>query len=121
LTSTLVPPQPTNVPCNNGSTVLSTTGSKFDLACGVEWFEDTLFLNYTIDLESCVNACSVWNMNSTVFCVGVTWYQGTFGPGGERGGSQCYYKWVMQNPGVLEPGAISARLQDVGTTVNPFL
>jgi hypothetical protein len=110
-----VPPQPTNVPCNNGSTFISTTGARFDLFCGVEWFVDTLFLNYTVDFDGCIDACAIWNLNMTVFCVGVTWFQGTFGPGGEVSGSQCYYKWVMQNPGALDPSAISARLQTVGS------
>lgn len=65
-----------------------------------------------------MNGCATWNTNATMLCVGVSWLGGTFGPYGEAGGSQCYYKWEMWDPGSQSSGADSARLRDVGPSVN---
>jgi hypothetical protein len=58
------------------------------------------------------------NLNNTVYCVGITWLRGTFGPEGEAGGSQCYYKWEIQGLGSIDSGADSAQMQVAGITVN---
>ena len=109
--TTLSPPQPTDTQCQNGSTYSSPIGRKFSLVCGVNWWPDSLFLNYTTDFDTCLNGCAEWNMNNTESCVGVSFIEGIFGPRGEAGGSQCFYKWRILWSGSLDTLSDSAQVQ----------
>jgi hypothetical protein len=70
-----------------------------------------LYLNHTLDFQGCMNGCAMWNTNSTVPCVGVSYIGGIFGPKGDAGGSQCFYKWRMIGLGSGDVLSDSARLQ----------
>jgi len=54
-----------------------------------------MYLNFTSDFFSCMDACVNWNANATEVCVGVAYSTQNYGPRGTAGGTQCWYKWTM--------------------------
>src|SRR5277367_2788877 len=70
---------------------------KFDLFCDVTWAPGyDLYLNFTTDFFSCIDACVNWNSNaSAVPCAGVGFSTENYGPRGLAEGTQCWYRWSM--------------------------
>ena len=117
----MFPPRPTDTECleNNGGTYKSTTGAVFDVFCYKGWGGNDIHLNFTTEYFSCINGCALWNTHSTNQCVGVTYGPGQYGPDGEGGGSQCYYKWVMPGSVGYSPAGDAARLKLEGYSPIP--
>lgn len=94
----------------NGTSYRSTTGTEFDIICGIGYGGNDIGLRFALDLLSCIEICSQWNINNSVQCEGVAWNFGNFGPGGEVDGSQCWLKWTMAQYG-YEATVDTGRLQ----------
>ena len=60
-----------------------------------------------------MNGCVTWNTNATAPCVGVSYLGGIYGPSGQAGGSQCFYKWRMLGSASGDILSESAQLQVV--------
>ena len=84
----------------------------------MNWWSDSLYLDHTVNFDACMNGCAEWNLNNNVSCIGVSYIGGIFGPAGEAGGSQCFYKWRMLGPASLDVLSDSAQLRF--DTVNPL-
>src|SRR5271154_2626268 len=74
--------------CTQNSTY-TTSGSQFSISCDSQWaWWDALYITFTPDFQSCMNACAVWNLQSQETCTGVSWSDGSYGPSGALGGSE---------------------------------
>jgi len=74
-------------------------------------WNDSIYVNYTVDFDACMDGCAQWNLNNnTEVCVGVSFID-SFGPGGDAGGRECIYKWRMLEPGSPDVLSNSAQLQ----------
>jgi hypothetical protein len=58
-----------------------------------------------------IDACSLWNRNQTIQCVGISWDQANYGPAGPSGGSQCFLKWQTPGDPIANSGSDDARLR----------
>ena len=109
---------------NNETGFRATSGAEFDVFCGINFIGLDFYLSYPSDFYSCINSCADWNTNSTnaETCVGVSWNGGVYGPEGQAGGSQCFFKFSMPGIGIQDPVPDSARLKQVlNSTVPMFL
>ena len=106
--------------CTQNSTYNTTPTSSFSISCNSIWaWWDALYITFTPDFESCMNACATWNSQGPKTCLGVSWADGTYGPSGATGGSECIFYWSTSTS-FLSNGTDSAQLETVETpTVIP--
>jgi hypothetical protein len=108
---------------SNNTGYFATTGVEFDVFCGVNFIGLDFYLSFQSDFYSCINSCADWNTNTTnsEACVGVSYNGGVYGPQGQAGGSQCFFKFSMPGLGIQDPVPDCARLkQRVNSTVLPL-
>jgi hypothetical protein len=87
----------------------TSNGSTFNINCNTSWGATALFLTYTPDFETCIEQCAIWNRQNAGKCAGVTWTDGTYGPLGVSGGSECLYFWILLGE-TSSPGTDAAQL-----------
>jgi hypothetical protein len=106
------------------ATSYQTDGSTFDIICDTYWgHSDWFYFIYTADFPGCMKSCAEWNTQNIQKCIGVLWSYGTYGPNGALGGSECWYFWEMEGPGVSLAGYDAARLSTntlIPPTVQPI-
>src|SRR5271170_1604048 len=98
------------------------SGSVFSITCDFQWaWWDALYITFTPDFQSCMNACIDWNSHSQDTCAGVSWSDGTYGPSGVSGGSECTFYWATTTSFPTN-GTDSGQLQTLSTpTVSHIL
>jgi hypothetical protein len=106
--------------CTQNSTYITTPASIFSVSCNSIWaWWDALYITFTPDFETCMDACAAWNAQTQETCVGASWTDGTYGPSGVTGGSECTFYWVTTTS-FQSNGTDSAQLENVETpTVLP--
>jgi len=93
----------------------ATGGYTFDIICDTSYYwTEILFISYTVDFASCMNACVQWNIVNPEKCVSMTWRYSFYGPDGVAGGSECWFYWSATS-WVPVVGQDSAKLQMVPT------